>query len=87
MRLACHGLVHCDFNEFNLLISEVNVPPLPLASFFLLKIGQTALLTLTLTPTLTPTLTLALTLTLTLTGPYCFGNVDANACSRRARSR
>jgi RIO-like serine/threonine protein kinase len=24
VRLAAHGLVHCDFNEFNLLITEVS---------------------------------------------------------------
>ena len=30
-RLAAQGLVHCDFNEFNLLVGPPSVPPEPAA--------------------------------------------------------
>jgi RIO kinase 2 len=26
VRFACHGLIHCDFNEFNILLSDEDVP-------------------------------------------------------------
>jgi RIO kinase 2 len=37
VKLAEHGLIHCDFNEFNLMVNDVSLPHFPPFSF-----GQTA---------------------------------------------